>query len=84
MAIGRVGAQASVGLTVLLAGCLHHGAASAPPACPVFDSDAITDYVRILEWEDTGVIGRVDAFHEWIEEQANYCDGIDAYRDSIR
>ena len=79
----RVGAQASVLLTALVSGCCHTGAVSAPPPCPTFGSEAITDYVRILEWEDTATIGRVDSLHEWIEEQATYCTGIEAYRESL-
>ena len=78
----RVGAKTSVLLTALVSGCCHTGSAT-PPPCPIFGSDAITDYVRILEWEDTGTIGRVDALHEWIEDQATYCTGIEAYRESF-
>jgi len=79
----QLGAKASVILTVVVSGCCHTGAVSAPPPCPTFGVDAITDYVRILDWESSGSGTVLRSLHEWMEDQMTYCMGIDAYRESL-
>ena len=86
MGTHRVGTGSLVLLQIVLAtlGCASRTPISAPPPCPTFGSAAITDYVRILEWEETGTIGPVNDFHDWMQDQMTYCQGIDAYREAIR
>ena len=84
MATRRMGTLATVFMMATVIGCASRNGAAAPPPCPVFNSAAITDYVRILEWEDTNTIGHVRALHEWLEDQLTFCKGLDAYRESLR
>ena len=72
-----------VALVTSILGCANHSPSSAPPPCPVFNTDAITDYVRILQWEETLQIGPVNDLHAWMEDQMTYCAGIDAYRKTM-
>ena len=85
MEASRMGARASFSLIAIATlSCASRGLTGAPPACPVFNSEAITDYVRILETEDGGCMGSVNAFHDWMESQMSYCKGIDAYREAMK
>lgn len=84
MGTHRVGSGSLIlGIILSTMGCASHAPVSAPPPCPVFDSNAIADYVRILQWEETQQIDQVDALHGWMEDQITFCKGIDAYRKAL-